>query len=172
MLCHVRAWHHALLSVRFKSFPRFMFRWDVFSIYHVFELQCYCDLGRFVGATWASSDHDTVCTSQSYRTTGTSGQRPEALTKGARHKWHHYLFCPGTTKHKSCPLLVFKPDEPLSEPYQLHVQLLYVPHTFRGINWLRRSGWVEWIVRGVNMAANVALFGRMQRHQTSHHVMI
>ena len=44
----------------------------------------------------------------------------------------------GTTKQKSCPLLVFKPDEPLNEPYQLHVQLLYVPHSFRGINWLRR----------------------------------
>ena len=42
----------------------------------------------------------------------------------ARALWDYGLHnC--TTKQKSCPLLVFKPDEPLNEPYQLHVQLLY-----------------------------------------------
>lgn len=113
-------------------------------IYQVFELLCY-DLGRFVGVTWASP-------------------RPMAQFP---LRWS------GTTKQKSCPLLVFKPDEPLNEPYQLHVQLLYVPHSFCGINWLRRSEWVECVVGGVEMAANIwPFFWRMERYQTSHHAIV
>ena len=50
----------------------------------------------------------------------------------------------GTTKQKSCPLLVFKPDEPLNEPYQLHVQLLYVPHSFRR-DQLAKTEWMSWV---------------------------
>lgn len=42
----------------------------------------------------------------------------------ARKLWGHNLHnC--SAKYKGCPLMVFKPDEPLDEPYQLHVHLLY-----------------------------------------------